>query len=120
MYTVGQRQGLRLSSEKRLYVLELDTEKNKVIVGTRDQLMKSRLIACNISWVSGSPPSEKDSITAKIRYGPEETNAVLRLSGNTVEVLFSKPQLAITPGQDIVFYRGSDVLGGGIIEKGLV
>jgi tRNA-specific 2-thiouridylase len=119
MYTIGQRQGLGLSSGKRLHVLELDTKTNRVIVGTKDRLVKRRLIAGSISWVSGSPPSEMEGITARIRHGAEESPVVFHLRGNKADVLFSKPQIAVTPGQDIIFYRNSEVLGGGVIEKGL-
>lgn len=117
MYTVGQRQGLGLSHGKRLHVLELDAEANKLIVGTKDQLMQSCLTAYNLSWISGTPPSVTTNITAKIRYGPEEAAAILELHDSFAEVYFSTPQMAISPGQDVVFYHGREILGGGIIGK---
>lgn len=115
-YTIGQRQGLGLSSKERLHVLKLDAAANRVIVGTKDQLLSSRLTASRLSWVKGAPPQETGNITAKIRYGSAGAATNLYPKGDTTEVSFDKPQSAITPGQDIVFYRGDEVLGGGIIE----
>ncbi len=115
LYTIGQRQGLGLSSKERLHVLRLDATANRVIVGTKDQLLSSRLTANRLSWIKGAPPQETDNMTVKIRYGSAGAAAKLYFKGDTAEVNFDKPQSAITPGQDIVFYRGSEVLGGGII-----
>ena len=115
-YTIGQRQGLGLSSKERLHVLKLDAAANRVIVGTKDQLLSSRLTASSLSWVKGAPPQETGNITAKIRYGSAGAAAKLYLKDDTTGVSFDKPQSAITPGQAIVFYRGDEVLGGGIIE----
>ncbi len=115
-YTVGQRQGLGLTSTKRLYVIRLDATHNRLVVDTRDQLLSNRLFASQLSWVSGEAPREPINITAKIRYGSPEAIAVLCLNDGVAEVNFQQPQWAITPGQAIVFYQGDVVLGGGIIE----
>ena len=116
LYTIGQRQGLGLNSKERLYVLKLDADTNSVIVGTKDQLLSSRLTASRLSWIKGAPPQETSNVTAKIRYGSSGAAANLYFQANTTEVRFDKPQSAVTPGQDIVFYRGEEVLGGGIID----
>ncbi len=115
-YTVGQRQGLGLTSKNRLYVLKLDTASNRLVVGTKDQLLSNALFAGKLSWVSGEVPKEPISITAKIRYKSPEVAARLHLRDGVAEVNFHQPQMAITPGQAIVFYQGDAVLGGGIIE----
>ncbi len=115
-YTVGQRQGLGLTSNKRLYVIRLDVANNRLVVGTKDQLLSNRLFASKLSWVSGKAPKESINITAKIRYRSPEATAVLHLNGGVAEVNFQQPQRAIAPGQAIVFYQGDAVLGGGIIE----
>ncbi len=115
-YTVGQRQGLGLTSNKRLYVIRLDTANNRLVVGTRDQLLSNRLFVSKLSWVSGEAPEELANITAKIRYRSPEATAKLHLNDGVAEVNFQQPQRAITPGQAIVFYQGNAVLGGGIIE----
>ena len=115
-YTVGQRQGLGLTSSKRLYVLVLDATNNRLVVGTPDQLLSNRLFAGKLSWVSGKVPREPIRATAKIRYKSPEAAAELKLNRETAEVKFHQPQRAIAPGQAVVFYQGDDVLGGGIIE----
>ena len=115
-YTVGQRQGLGLASNKRLYVLRLDTANNRLVVGSRDQLLSNRLFASQLSWVSGKAPREPIDITAKIRYKSPEVTTKLHLNDGIAEVNFEQPQWAVAPGQAIVFYQGNAVLGGGIIE----
>ena len=115
-YTVGQRQGLGLASNERLYVLKIDAPGNRLVVGTEDRLSSDRLYASNLSWVSGKAPHEPINITAKIRYQSPEAAAELHLDGETAEVNFHQPQKAIAPGQAVVFYQGNAVLGGGIIE----
>jgi len=115
-YTVGQRQGLGLTSNKRLYVIRLDAANNRLVVGTKDQLLSNRLCASKLSWVSGEAPGESANITAKVRYKSPEVTARLRLTDGVAEVDFQQPQWAIAPGQAIVFYQGDTVLGGGVIE----
>lgn len=115
-YTVGQRHGLGLASNQRLYVLKLDAATNRLVIGSKEQLLSSRLVASKLSWVSGTAPGQMNDMTAKIRYRSPEAKAELCLSDGTAEVQFHQPQSAITPGQAIVFYQGDAVLGGGIID----
>ena len=114
-YTIGQRQGLGLGSEKRLYVIELDAEHNRLVVGGKEGLLASNVLVRNLSWVSGEEPEEGEEIAVKIRYHSEEVAAHLYIKDNSTLVHLSREQAAITPGQSIVFYRGDEVLGGGII-----
>lgn len=116
-YTVGQRQGLGLSSNHRRYVIRLDTRHNRLVVGTAEQLLSNRLLAGSLSWVSGAPPENPAGITARTRHRSPEAEVELRLDSSTAVVQFKKPQKAITPGQAVVFYRGEEVLGGGTIES---
>ena len=115
-YTVGQRQGLGLSSNTRLYVLKLDAANNRLIVGTEDQLFTSTLFATDLSWVSGEAPTDTTSMTAKVRYKSPEVPLTLYLNDGVARVDFHQPQRAISPGQSVVFYQGDAVLGGGVIE----
>jgi len=115
-YTVGQRQGLGLTSNTRLYVTRLDTAGNKLVVGTKAQLLSDALIASKLSWVSGKALNEHINVTAKVRYKSPEAAARLHLNNGVAEVQFYQPQWAITPGQSVVFYQGDVVLGGGIIQ----
>ena len=115
-YTVGQRQGLGLTSDEQLYVLKLDASNNRLVVGTKDQTLHNALIASRLSWVSGKAPTEPISITAKVRYKSPEVAAELHPDDGVAEVCFLEPQWAIASGQSVVFYQGDAVLGGGIID----
>jgi len=115
-YTVGQRQGLGLASNERLYVIKIDASNNRLVVGTKDQLFKNRLLASKLNWVSGEAPKEPITVTAKVRYRSPEVTARLHPNNGVAEVQFHQPQRAIAPGQAVVFYQGDIVLGGGIIE----
>jgi len=116
-YTVGQRQGLGLSSTQPLYVIRLDAAKNRLVVGGQEQLFTSRLWVNHLNWVAGKAPQETGGITAKVRYKSPEVLVKLNIDGDSAEVIFTKPQRAAAPGQSVVFYRGDEVLGGGIIEN---
>jgi len=118
LYTVGQHQGLGLTSGERLYVLRLDASSNRLVVGTEDELLSNKLFATKLSWVSGEVPGKPVNVTAKVRHKSAEVAAKLRLKDGMAEVQFNKPQRAIAPGQAVVFYQGKAVLGGGIIEGG--
>ncbi|MFA5316684.1 MAG: tRNA 2-thiouridine(34) synthase MnmA, partial [Dehalococcoidales bacterium] len=116
-YTVGQRQRLGISAGKRLYVIKLDSEANRLVVGPAEQLLNRQLTASHLSWVSGSPPLNQTGIKARIRYRSAEAKVELRLIDGQALVIFKEPQKAITPGQAVVFYRDEEVLGGGTIES---
>lgn len=115
-YTVGQRHGLGISSTQRLYVLRLDPAANRVVLGTWEELHHSSLFARELHWISGDPPLLPLAVTAKIRYQSLEAEATLSPYLDGVRVEFRVPQKQIAPGQSVVFYRGDEVLGGGIIE----
>ena len=115
-YTVGQRRGLGVVSREPLYVLSIDRVSNRVVVGSDEQLLRSELVASEVSFVSGEAPKEPVEVTAKIRYKSPEARAMLYPEGERVRLVFEEPQRAITPGQAMVFYDGDVVLGGGIIE----
>ena len=116
-YTVGQRQGLGLGTSERQYVLRLDTPNNRLVIGSKDQLLSRRLSARKLNWVLGEPPPSQSEITAKICYQAQEAPAKLYLNESKATVEFYEPQSAVTPGQAVVFYQGDAVLGGGIIEE---
>ena len=116
-YTIGQRQGTGVSAGERFYVIRLDPETNRLVVGPQSQLFKERLVAYNLSWVSGRPPEGQAEVMAKIRYRSPEARATLEVKGEGVEVRFAEMQRAIAIGQSVVFYQGDEVLGGGVIGE---
>ena len=117
-YTVGQRKGLGVAVGEPLYVLEINAEKNAVVVGPPEDLLRRRLLAREVNWVA--PPEGKEwiDVRARIRNGHRPAPARVRaLKNEEAEVEFSEPQRAVTPGQAVVFYRDEEVLGGGWISK---
>jgi tRNA-uridine 2-sulfurtransferase len=116
LYTIGQRQGMGISSIEPLYVVSIDAVNNRLIVGHETDLYRNKLTAENVNWISGDVPCVPQRITAKIRYGSPEKPAVVYITGKHAEVVFDEPQKAAAPGQSVVFYNDEEVLGGGIIE----
>jgi len=116
-YTVGQRRGLGLSSPEPLYVVALDGRTNAVIVGPESALYADELVATDLSWIAGAPPGAQFRAEVQIRYRSPATPAEVAIGGEEARVRFAHPVRAITPGQAAVFYRGEEVLGGGIIAS---
>jgi tRNA-specific 2-thiouridylase len=116
-YTIGQRHGLGLASGKPRYVIRIEPESNRIVLGPENELYSQKLTAQKLSWISGKVPREPITARAKIRYKSKETEAILFFRNDSVDVHFAQPQKAITPGQAIVFYNLDEVLGGGIIYQ---
>ena len=115
-YTIGQRKGLGLSSPKPLYVIELDAENNRVIVGDDSALDRDEFTVDRCNWIPFDDPPEPIEVTAKIRYNHPGTPAtVTPLGQGRAKVKLHTPQRAITPGQAAVFYQDDLVVGGGWI-----
>jgi tRNA-specific 2-thiouridylase len=118
-YTVGQRRGLGVSAGERRYVVRLDTERNEVVLGSQEDLLKRELIAGDVHWIGEDPFRQNDKevrLSARIRYRSEAADAILNAMGDrSVHVTFQEPQRAVAPGQSVVFYRDDRVLGGGVI-----
>jgi tRNA-specific 2-thiouridylase len=117
-YTIGQRKGLGVASPQPIYVLEKDLQKNILVVGGKEELGQSELIAEEVNWVSGERPNNEIRAQVKIRYKSREVWAdVIPMENNHVRVRFDEPVRDITPGQAAVFYQDEVCLGGGLIEK---
>jgi tRNA-specific 2-thiouridylase len=116
-YTIGQRHGLGLASGKPLYVIRIEPESNRIVLGPEEELYSRRLAADKVNWISGKAPQEPITVTAKIRYKSKEAEAILVPRDDSVDVHFTQPQKAVTPGQAIVFYNVDEVLGGAIIYQ---
>jgi tRNA-specific 2-thiouridylase len=117
-YTKGQRRGLGVSADRPLYVVAKDAAQNRIILGDNADLFSSSLVAGTFNWVSIPCPAGEIAVTAKTRYTQQVAQAVARpLPDGRVQVLFSQPQRAVTPGQSVVLYHEDLVLGGGVIEE---
>jgi tRNA-specific 2-thiouridylase len=117
-YTIGQRKGLGITSSQPMYVLQMDTTTNSLIVGTLEELGQAELSAHQVTYINGQPPATPVNVTAKIRYKAREVEATLTpLANERAQLVFTQPLRDITPGQSVVFYQGEQVVGGGVIEK---
>jgi tRNA-specific 2-thiouridylase len=117
-YTIGKRKGLGRSggTKEPLYVINILTKQNVVVVGTKEDLYSSLLTARKVIW--GSIPVPKGPIEASVKIRQQHTpaKAVITLIGfDDVKIEFEKPQMSITAGQSAVFYKDNVVLGGAII-----
>jgi len=121
-FTVGQRKGLGLSSSPdgaARYVLALRPVDHQVVVGPRRALERTTLTAAEVNWI-GDRPEGTTRVTAQIRHRHQPAPANVRplevADGSRAELVFDEPQVAITPGQAVVFYDDDTVVGGGWIE----
>ena len=117
-FTIGQRRGLGVAHTSPLYVLEIQPDRNRVIVGERSQLSRVRCRVVRPNWISVAGLSEPLRVQAKIRSRHPEAPATITptIDGN-VEVIFDDPQPAVSPGQACVFYQEDVVVGGGWIDR---
>ena len=122
-YTIGQRKGVGIGGMKNTrggawYVCGKDLDKNELIVvqgHDHPLLLSHRLRAGDLAWVSDVPRNDK-AYSAKTRYRQSDADCRVRDDGKGIEVEFTAPQWAVTPGQSVVVYEGDACLGGGVIQ----
>lgn len=118
-YTPGQRRGLGLVSDKRLYVLRVDADTNTVVVGRDDDLLEESCVVGDLNLLAVDRIDEPVRVSVKVRYAsPAVPATIWPVEEGRLRVDFETPQRAMSPGQSAVFYLGDRVLGGGIIEQG--
>ncbi|OGV98836.1 MAG: tRNA 2-thiouridine(34) synthase MnmA [Nitrospinae bacterium RIFCSPLOWO2_02_FULL_39_110] len=123
-YTIGQRKGLGVGWQRPLYVSEIDIDNNRLIVGESNTVIKKGAVVENVNWSISEPRTQSSELrtsiraSVQIRYRHIASDAEIKLNrNNAVNVIFDKPQRAITPGQAAVFYHGERLIGGGWIKK---
>lgn len=117
-YTIGQRRGLGISLGARSYVTRLDPGKREVVIGSEEALLRRELVAGELVWGGEGPLTAPLSVQARIRYRSKAAEAmILPLPDGEVRVRFDQAERGVTPGQSVVFYRGEEVIGGGIIRQ---
>lgn len=112
-YTIGQRRGLPGSSDGPLYVLRLNRDKNQVVVGSGDNLLRKNCIVKDFNW-QYTPDTNR--VQVKIRYRSAPVWATYEKRGDDLELVFDEEQKAITPGQAAVLYSDNYLIGGGWID----
>jgi len=115
-YTIGQRSGLGISAPAPLYVVRIEPEANRIVVGSRNELRAHGLIAADLNLFCAELPRQGE---AKIRYRKEAIPCSMSREGDRLHVMFHEAQEAVTPGQAVVLYAGEEVLGGAVIEEAI-
>ena len=116
-YTIGQRKGLGVSLNKRMYVIEIDSYQNIITLGDDKDLYSDKLLVKDLNFISGDKLSRSIKAEVKIRYNSKKSSAMISpYHEDGLLINFEKSQRAITPGQSAVFYQGDIVIGGGIIQ----
>ena len=114
-YTIGQRKGLEVAVGYPIYVTQLDTENNKVVLGEKEDLLSQSLWVTDYNISKYKTLPENFRALVRIRYKDSGTMAVITHDENRLRCDFDTPVSAVTPGQSAVFYEGEDVVGGGVI-----
>jgi tRNA-specific 2-thiouridylase len=123
-FTIGQRRGLNLAMGYPIYVVDKDPHTNRVTIGNKHDLLANGCTATQINWIDGNPPADWRACGVKVRYnggeGTGEVRVVTPEGGEpALELRFSEPLEAVTPGQAVVCYDANRVLGGGWIDHAL-
>lgn len=119
-YTIGQRRGLGIAYKEPLYVTAIDVANNRIVVGTKKDVLKKGLIADRLNWISVERLDRPIRVMAKIRYNHKKARAAVTAADDgSVSVDFDQPQESPTPGQAVVFYDRDVVVGGGWIREAL-
>jgi tRNA-specific 2-thiouridylase len=116
-FTIGQRKGLGIALGEPHFVVRIEPDTRRVVLGKRDDLATNRLTADRANWLV-DPPTAPRRCLAKIRYNTPATSAtVLALPSNRLDIQFDEPVFGVAPGQAVVCYDKDRVLGGGWIES---
>jgi len=115
-FTIGQRKGLGIAFGDPRYVVSIEPETRRVVIGTSEELQRSELSAGGANWLI-EEPRQPFHCQVKIRYRSQPVEASVRtFPGRRFGVEFDEPCRGIAPGQAVVCYRGDRVLGGGWID----
>ncbi|MFN4123219.1 MAG: tRNA 2-thiouridine(34) synthase MnmA [Flavobacteriales bacterium] len=120
-YTVGQRKGLEVAFGQPMFVLEIKPETNTVVLGTKEELSKQKIIVRGVNLIKYESLPEDFSALTKIRYKDKGTMSHLnQLPDAEIFVDFFEPVSGVAPGQSAVFYEGNDLIGGGFIKQAII
>ncbi len=118
-FTVGQRKGLMLATKEPMFVLRLEPDQQRVVVGPSSSLGVTDAVIDSVRWTAIDPPKQPRDVAVTLRYRARPVSArVFVQPGGDVRLHFEKPAWPVTPGQAAVFYQGDSVLGGGRIRRG--
>ncbi len=117
-YTIGQRKGLNLAMGHPVFVTDIDTDRNRVVIGDNEDLFTKRVKAVDFNYMAVGNIERGQRFVGKVRYAHKgDWCTVINATKDCVEVEFDEPVRAITPGQSLVLYEGNYVAGGGTITR---
>jgi tRNA-uridine 2-sulfurtransferase len=119
-YTIGQRKGLDITFGKPVFVTKIDPDKNTVMLGDEEDLEQNEMQVGKLNWMKYDSISPGMEATTKIRYKDKGALSNIYHENGIVKVRFYESVKGIAPGQSAVFYEGDDVIGGGIIQIGML
>ena len=119
-YTIGQRKGIKISSSKPLYVVNIDADNNTIIVGSKECLEVKKIVLRDLN-ILGSKKELNEIINIKVRSTGRLLKAKINISKNSADVEILEKETGVSPGQACVFYSkdevGDKMLGGGWIQR---
>jgi tRNA-specific 2-thiouridylase len=116
-FTIGQRRGLPGGHAEPMYVVAIRPERREVVIGPRAELLGRGLVAREVNWL-GETPRVGAHVAVQIRHrSPAVAAEIVRMDGGEIELALDEPVAAITPGQSVVMYDATRVVGGGVIER---
>ncbi|UCD77208.1 MAG: tRNA 2-thiouridine(34) synthase MnmA [Desulfobacterales bacterium] len=116
LFTIGQRRGINIPAAEPYYVVRLDRSRNRLIVGSKTDLLQSQCKVVQINWIN-EPPRAALNVHTRVRYRSREVSStIVPVDPQMAIVRFETPQAALTPGQAAVFYNDDEILGGGWIS----
>jgi tRNA-specific 2-thiouridylase len=117
-YTIGQRRGLGIASDRPLYVKKIDPQNHQIVVSAKENLVSEGLIADDVNLIAIDRLDRPLPVKVKIRLNQTAIDAtVYPNQAGKVKIIFKKPQLSVCPGQHAVWYSGDTVIGGGVIVQ---
>lgn len=116
-FTVGQRRGLNVAAGTRLYVLRVDPQSRRVVVGPPERLEAQGLLAQRINWLRR--PEAGEALEVRIRHRGTRIPCTLQAHDDGLNLHFLAPARSIAPGQAAVIYAGEEVIAGGFIRRAL-
>ena len=126
-YTIGQRKGLEIALGKPVFVTKIDPDNNTVMLGDEDDLEQNEMIVSKLNMIKYDMITPGMEAVTRIRYKDKGSLSSIYPENGTMKVRFyenlpsgRQGAKGIAPGQSAVFYEGDDVIGGGIIQRGMM
>lgn len=116
-YTQGQRRGLGVAAGRRMFVLRIEPEANRVVLSDEEDLTVSEICVNKLVWVSIKPPESATDANIKVRHTKRFYGGKIMPFGDTAKIIFDEPVRIPAAGQTAAFYRDNVVLGSGIILR---